>query len=60
VYTITNDVGDNAFEINIPPFLDLHLVFNVALLRRYFPPLLDTSEIVEKLKPIDINPDYIQ
>jgi hypothetical protein len=44
-YTITKAVGDNDFELNIPPFLDLDLVFNVALLRPYFPPLLDTSEI---------------
>ena len=56
-YTITKDVGDNAFELNIPPFLGLHLVFNVALLRLYFPPLLDTSDIAEHLKPTEINPD---
>jgi hypothetical protein len=46
-YTITKVVGDNYFELNIPPFLGLHLVFNVDLLRPYFPPLLDTSEIAE-------------
>ena len=28
-YTITKAIGDNAFELNIPPFLGLHLVFNV-------------------------------
>ena len=37
-YTITKDVGDNYFELNIPPFLFLHPVFNVALLRPYFLP----------------------
>jgi hypothetical protein len=52
--------GDNSFELNIPPFLGLHLVFNVDLLRPYFPPLLDTSKIVEQLKPIDLNHDCIQ
>jgi hypothetical protein len=31
----------------LPPFLGLHLVFNVDLLRPYFPPLLDTLEITE-------------
>jgi hypothetical protein len=36
-------MGDNAFELNIPPFLGLHPVFKVDLLRPYFPPLLDTS-----------------
>jgi hypothetical protein len=39
-YTINKAVGDNAFELNIPPFLGLHPVFNVDLLRPYFPPLL--------------------
>jgi hypothetical protein len=53
-------VGDNYFELNIPPFLGLHPVFNVDLLQPYFPPLLDTSEIAEQLTPTDINPDYIQ
>jgi hypothetical protein len=53
-------VGDNAFALNIPPFLSLHPVFNVALLQPYFPPLLDTLEIAEQLKPIEINPDYMQ
>ena len=40
---------DNAFE-----FLGLHLVFNVDLLRPYFPPLLDTSKVVEKLTKLPI------
>jgi hypothetical protein len=59
-YTITKAVGDNSFELNIPPFLVLHPVFNVALLRPYFPSLLDTSEIEEQLKPTDLKPDYMQ
>jgi hypothetical protein len=50
-YTITKAVVDNAFELSIPPFLVLHSIFNVALLQPYFLPLLDTSEIVEKLTP---------
>jgi hypothetical protein len=54
-YTITKVVGDNYFELNIPPFLGLDPVFNVALLLPYFPPLLDTSEILEQLKPTKLN-----
>jgi hypothetical protein len=46
-YTITKVMEDNSFELNIPPFLSLHPVFNVDLLRPYFPPLLDTSEVAE-------------
>jgi hypothetical protein len=41
--TITNAMGDNFFELNMPPFLGLHPVFNMDLLCPYFPPLLDTS-----------------
>jgi hypothetical protein len=40
-------VGDNAFELNIPPFLGLQPMFNMDLLQLYFPPLLDTSEVAE-------------
>jgi hypothetical protein len=53
-------MGDNSFELNIPPFLVLQLVFNVDLFRPYFPPLLDTSKVVEQLTPRELNPDYLQ
>jgi hypothetical protein len=46
-YTITKAMGYNSFDLNIPPFLGLHPVFNVDLLGPYFPPLLDTSEVAE-------------
>ena len=57
LYTITKAIGNNAFELSIPPFLGLHPVFNVDCLRPYFPPLLDTSDIAEQLKPTELNPD---
>jgi hypothetical protein len=53
-------VGDNDFELSIPPFLGLHPVFNVDLLWPYFPPLLDTSEVAEQLTPIEINLDCME
>jgi hypothetical protein len=59
-YTITKVMGNNSFELNIPPFLGLHPLFNVDLLRPYFPPLLDTSEVAEQLTPTQLNPDCIQ
>jgi hypothetical protein len=59
-YTITKVVGSNDFELNTPPFLGLHPVFNVDLLRPYFPPLLDTSEITEQLTPTELNPDCME
>jgi hypothetical protein len=60
LYTITKPVGDNSFELNIPPFLGMHLVFNADLLRPYFPPLLSTSKVAEQLTPIELNPNYIE
>ena len=59
-YTIIKVVGDNTFELNIPPFLGLHPVFNVDCLRPYFPPLLDTSDIAEKLTHAELNPDCME
>jgi hypothetical protein len=53
-------MGSNVFELNTPPFLGLHPVFNVDLLWPYFLPLLDTSEIAEQLTPTNLNPDYIE
>jgi hypothetical protein len=50
-------MGDNDFELNIPPFLGLNRVFNVDLVCPYFPPLLDTSDVAEQLKLIELNPD---
>jgi hypothetical protein len=59
-YTITKVVGDNSFELNIPPFLGLLPVFNVDLLRPYFPPLLDTSKVAEQMTPTELNLDFLQ
>jgi hypothetical protein len=59
-YTITKVVGENAFELNLPPFLGLHPMFNVDLLRPYFPPLFDTLEITKQLIPIELTPDCIE
>lgn len=49
-------VGENAFELNLPSFLGLHPVFNVELLRPYFPPLLDISQATEHIQAIELNP----
>ena len=47
-------------KLSIPPFLGLHLVFNVDRLRPYFPPLLDTSDMAEQLTSTELNPDYME
>jgi hypothetical protein len=53
-------VTTNYFELSIPPFFGLHLVFNVELLRPYFPPLLDTLEVDKKLAPIKLSFNYLE
>ena len=58
--TITKIMRDNAFELRIPPFLDLHPMFNVDCLLPCFPPLLDTSNIAEQLTPTELNPDCME
>ena len=59
-YTISMVVGDNVFELSIPPFLGLHPVFNVEHLWTYFPPLLDTSDVAEQLTPTELNLDCME
>ena len=59
-YTITKAIGKNAFELNIPPFLGLHPIFNVDCLCPYFPPLPDTSDIEEQLTPTELNPECME
>ena len=59
-YNITKAVGDNAFELNIRPFLGLHPVFNVDLLHPYFPPLLDTSKVAEQFAATKLNPKCLE
>ena len=53
-------MGDNSFELSIPPFLGLLPVFNVDRLWPYFPPLLDTLDVAEQLTPIELNPDCLE
>jgi hypothetical protein len=59
-YTLTKAVGENAFELSIPPFLGLHPVFYVDCLWPYFPPLLDTSDMAEQLTPTELNVDCME
>jgi hypothetical protein len=42
------EIGENAFQLNMFPFLGLHLVFNVYFLRPYFPPFLEHIELYPK------------
>jgi len=54
------DMGESDFGLSITHFLGLHPIFNVELLRPYFPPLLDTLDMVEHLAPTELNHDCIE
>ena len=58
-YKIIKKVGENAFELNLPPFLGVHLVFNVELLKPYFPPLLDIADVAEEINHTELNPEVV-
>jgi hypothetical protein len=59
-YTLTKFVGENSFDLIIPPFLGLHPMFNVDRLWPYFPPLLDTSNMAEQFTPTELNLDCME
>ena len=42
-------MGENDFELSIPRFVGLQVVFNVELIRPYFPCLLDTSKVYNQI-----------
>ena len=58
-YKIIKKVGENAFELNFPPFLGVHPVFNVELLKPYFPPLLDIADVEEEISHTELNPEAV-
>jgi hypothetical protein len=48
-------VGENDFELCIPPFLGFHPIFNVNLVQPYFLP-----EVDGKLAPAKLNSNYLE
>ena len=50
---------ENAFEINLLLFLGVHPVFNVELLKPYFPPLLDIANVAEEINHTKLNIEAI-
>ena len=45
-YLITENLGDNTFRLELPPYMGLHPVFNVDKLKLFEPSLLDEIEEV--------------
>ena len=58
-YKIIKKVDENAFELNLPPFLGVHPIFNVELLKPYFPPLLDIADVAEEFSHTELNPKVV-
>ena len=58
-YKIIKKVGGNAFELNLPPFLGVLPVFNVELLKPYFPPLLDIVDVPKEIIHIELNLEVV-
>ena len=56
LHTILKHIWENTFQLNIPSFLGLHLVFNVDLLWPYHAPLLEHNDL-QTTEPEDIHPD---
>ena len=46
---ILKHIGENAFQLDIPTCLGLHLVFNVDLLQPYHAPLLEQNDLFRNL-----------
>ena len=47
-YLITEQLGANAFRLDLPPYMVLHPVFNVDKLKLFEPSLLDEIEEVQR------------
>ena len=47
-YLIIEQLGANAFLLDLPPYMGLHPVFNVDKLKLFEPPLLDEIEEVQR------------
>ena len=55
-YNILKQIGEKAFQLDIPAYLGLHPIFNVDLLQPYHAPLLEQNDL-QIAKPKDIHPD---
>lgn len=56
-YKIIKKVGE--FEHNLPPFLGIHPIFDIELLKTYFPLLLDITKVVEEIIHKELNPEVV-
>ena len=59
-FKILKKVGNNAFQLDLPSYMQMHSIFNVEKLRFYEPPLIVDHESVVQLPSIeDFSPEFL-
>ena len=59
-FEILEKIGNNAFHLNLPPYMQMYEVVNVENLRLYEPPLIDDQgEHVQIPSIDDFSPEYL-
>ena len=59
-FEILEKIGNNAFRLNLPPYVQMYAVVNVENLRLYEPPLIDDQgEHVQIPSIDDFSPEYL-
>jgi hypothetical protein len=59
-FKILEKIGNNAFRLDLPPYMQMYAVVNVNNLRFYEPPLIDyQGEHVQIPSIDDFSPEYL-
>ena len=59
-FEILEKIGNNAFRLNLPPYMQMYAVVNVENLRLYEPPLIDDQGEHVHISSIDyFSPEYL-
>jgi hypothetical protein len=59
-FKIVDKIGNNAFCLDLPPYMQMYAVFNVENLKLYEPPLIDDQgEHVQIPSIDDFSPEYL-
>jgi hypothetical protein len=59
-FKILENIGNNAFRLDFPPYMHIYVVVNVENLRLYEPPLIDDQGDHVQIPSIeDFSPDFL-
>lgn len=59
-FTILENIGDNAFRLDLPTYMQMYSIVNVENLKLYEPPLImDTEEVGSFPTVDDFAPEYL-